>query len=318
MKVFKTEVFQGNMNKKNYFEGWYFKHVSEDGKSILSFIPGISLDKNDRHAFIQIIDGMTGKTSYIKYSIEDFSYSKKNFYISIGNNEFTQDYISLDIDTNEIKAQAFLEYDKLSPYPQTLLSPNIMGVFSYIPFMECNHGVISSDHSIKGQAEINGVVHNFTNGHGYIEKDWGNSFPESWLWLQSNTFSKKKTSLFLSIAKIPWLKNYFLGFICFVFIDGKYYTFATYNRSKIINISFKNSCLEVELKNKHYSLIIKAIQGKSGELKAPDKGTMSRLIKESINSTVSFILKDSKGNIIREDSGTQAGLEIIEEIFSYF
>ena len=51
MKLFRPEIFQGNLKKKNYFEGWYFKHVAQNGKHVFSFIPGISLTQNDRHAF---------------------------------------------------------------------------------------------------------------------------------------------------------------------------------------------------------------------------------------------------------------------------
>lgn len=41
-------------NKKRYFEGWYFKHQSEDFS--IAFIPGININKNGyKYAFIQII-----------------------------------------------------------------------------------------------------------------------------------------------------------------------------------------------------------------------------------------------------------------------
>ena len=42
-RIYKPEVFQGNLKRKKYFEGWYFKHVSKDLKNVWSFIPGISL-----------------------------------------------------------------------------------------------------------------------------------------------------------------------------------------------------------------------------------------------------------------------------------
>ena len=56
--------------------------VSEDEKSILIIIPGISLSENSstQHTFIQIINGKTGQTNYIKYPIEDFYY-KNDFLI---------------------------------------------------------------------------------------------------------------------------------------------------------------------------------------------------------------------------------------------
>ena len=51
-KMGNTSIFQGNKKKKEYFEGWYFKMVAEDGSSIFSVIPGISLsnDGKEQHA----------------------------------------------------------------------------------------------------------------------------------------------------------------------------------------------------------------------------------------------------------------------------
>ena len=62
-------MFQGNKKTKKYFEGWYFKMVSQDEVSILSVIPGISIseDGSTKHAFIQIINGKTAETEYINF-----------------------------------------------------------------------------------------------------------------------------------------------------------------------------------------------------------------------------------------------------------
>ncbi len=42
--LWKPEVFQGKGNKKNYFEGWYFKSVSKDENTAYAVITGISVD----------------------------------------------------------------------------------------------------------------------------------------------------------------------------------------------------------------------------------------------------------------------------------
>ena len=78
-------MFQGNKKTKKYFEGWYFKMVSQDEQTILSVIPGISIseDGSTKHAFIQIINGKTAETEYINFSIEDFYYSKDDFFMIV-------------------------------------------------------------------------------------------------------------------------------------------------------------------------------------------------------------------------------------------
>ena len=57
-------IFQGNLGKRNYFEGWYFKQVGSDGAK-LAIIPGISLTKIESHSFIQVFNGRTGESQYV-------------------------------------------------------------------------------------------------------------------------------------------------------------------------------------------------------------------------------------------------------------
>jgi len=317
MKLFKTERFQGNLSKKQYFEGWYFKHVSKDKNSVLAFIPGISLTKDNSHSFIQVINGITGETHYITYELKDFKWNKKYFQVQVGSSIFTENYIDINIENEEIVAKGKLEYQEIIKYPKTLLSPSIMGWYSYIPFMECNHGIVSVNHKINGVLTINNNSIDFSNGKGYIEKDWGKSFPEAWIWLHSNSFSTENVSLFVSIAKIPWLGKYFMGFISFLYLNGKYYKFSTYNGSKISSIKFDNKVLSIVLSSSNYQLKIEATINRTGELKAPALGEMSRRIKESIDSDVYIQLTDLNQKIIFEDHGNRAGLEIIEKIFDY-
>jgi len=318
MNIFKPAVFQGEKKKRDYFEGWYFKNVSADQENVLSFIPGISFDRKDPHAFVQVIDGMTGDTRYFRYEVPDFSWNGERFEVRVGKNEFSADRMKLELSEGDFSVSGTLEFRDQVPFPSSLSSPGIMGWFSYVPFMECNHGVVSADHRIAGRLEVNGKSIDFSGGKGYIEKDWGKSFPASWIWLQCNNFSAEPCTLFLSVAKIPWLGHFFMGIIAFVYVDGKYHLLATYNGAKIKSISFAGGLLRARLVNRKYTLEISAVQREGGRLKAPASGTMSRMIKESVNSTVKFSLFGPDGRTIHSDAGRSAGLEIMEEIFDCF
>jgi tocopherol cyclase len=318
MKIFKPEVFQGNFKKKNYFEGWYFKHVSGHRENVFSFIPGISLTKNDKHAFIQFIDGISGNTAYIRYPVSLFRHSRNKLVIEIGNSRFSKKGIELDIDAPELKVKGEIAYSNLVEYPSTLFSPGIMGWYSFVPFMECKHGIGSVLHNLSGSLHLNGNVVDFSEGTGYIEKDWGTSFPESWVWLHCNTFNEPDCSFTFSVAKIPWLGSFFIGHICFLYFKGKFYTFATYNNSKITKLYFSVGELFAELKNKKYTLHVKAVQKSTGHLKAPVTGKMDRVIKESIDSEIKLTLSDANGNVIISTHGNHAGMELIEKILTYF
>ena len=144
-RLYKPEVFQGNLKKKNYFEGWYFKHVSSEMNNVLIFIPGISLNNNDPHAFIQIIDGITGVSDYLSYPLKLFSWQRDDLFIKIGNSVFTNKYVNLYIDRGKFRITGQIDYHGITEYPKTMFSPGIMGWYSIVPTMECKHGIISAN-----------------------------------------------------------------------------------------------------------------------------------------------------------------------------
>jgi tocopherol cyclase len=317
-RIYKNFAFQGNLKRDHYFEGWYFKHISVDQQNALSFIPGISLNGSDSHAFIQMIDGITGTSEYIRYPVKDFIFDFKKNHLKIGKSVFSEQFISLDIYNENIAVHGEIQYSDKISYPQSLLSPGIMGWYSFVPFMECKHGIVSVDHTLKGNLTINNSIINFSDGKGYIEKDWGTSFPEAWIWAQSNNFSTPFTSFTFSVAKIPWLGRFFMGFISFLYYDEKFYLFSTYNGSVIKGLKNEKETISIIVENRNYSLQINTLRKTSGDLRAPDKGEMSRKIKESINSEVHLRLTEQNGKLIFEDTGYSAGLEITDNIFNYF
>lgn len=311
------EIFQGDLNKKNYYEGWYIKNVSADRKNIVAFIPGISLS-SDKHAFIQVNDSSENKAFYLRFPIEKFTYDPKEFNISIDDNTFNKDYCKLKLKGEDISVEGKLEFSKHTLLPKDILNPGIMGWYSYVPFMESKHGVVSIDHSIKGSLKINQKNIDFTNGKGYIEKDWGTSFPEDYLWLQCNNFADPTISLMLSVAKIPWLGKPFIGFLGFLKVDDQIHRFATYNRSKILELrEADNKNIKITIQTKKFIIEIVAEGKNFKELKSPLKGEMSGMIKESITTSVNLIIQENKKTIL-EDKGFPAGFEVHNKILNYF
>jgi len=317
LRLFNPEVFQGNLRKKHYFEGWYFKNVTQDLAYTFSFIPGVSLIENDPHAFIQIMSGLTGKTDYIRYPLDQFRWDKRKLWLQVGSSTFTGRGIILNIRSESINLTGQIDFSNIIKYPGSIFSPGIMGWYSFVPFMECNHGIVSVNHDLGGEISVNRNVIDFNNGKGYIEKDWGVSFPEAWIWIQSNNFSEHDTSFSFSIAKIPWLGRFFIGFIAYLHVNKKFYLFSTYNKSIFSEISHDKEKVEITLRNKKNILKIRVIKNSFGDLRAPVSGEMSRSIKESIDSEVHLQLFDKYQNPEYEGTGKSVGLEIIEKIFDY-
>lgn len=299
-------TFQGEKNiqkNNNYFEGWYFKNTNN--KNSISFIPGISIENGNKSAFIQIITNEFSE--FIPYLFEDFKFNHNPFYISIGKNFFSQDKISINIDTENIKAHGSLNFSNELEIEKTLFAPNIMDPFSYIPFMECNHAILNMKNTIYGQLSINSTSYLFENDIGYVEKDWGSSFPKSYIWAQGNCFQNSNSSFFLSIADIPFKSFNFVGFICVFIHNGREYRFTTYNGSKFKYIDNK----KILLKNNDYTLRIILEENSSSELIAPTQKGMKKLIKESLNSKI-YLKLYNNNSLLFDDFSLNCGIEFVK------
>jgi tocopherol cyclase len=311
-RLFSPEIFQGAHKRRNYFEGWYFKLIDRQAKRSLAVIPGMAADKKS-HAFVQVLDGVKNKTAYVRYDISHFRYSKKVFEISIGNNSFDKNSIVLDIDDPDIRIKGKLEFENVIPYPGTLTRPGIMGPYGFVPFMECYHGIVNIHHDILGSLEVDGEVVDFTGGYGYIEKDWGRSFPVAWIWLQSNHFDQEDVSVMFSVARIPWFGRHFQGFISFLRIGDKILHFGTYTGARISTLEYSGGKLLAVLKDRHHTFEIRADNSEAGVLKAPKNGMMKREISESISAKVKVRLLDQKGVEIFSGTGENTGFEAVDE-----
>jgi tocopherol cyclase len=320
IRLFHPCLYQGPENfhrTKGYFEGWYFKFVSPRGQT-LALIPGVSLGKDDPHGFIQIIDGNRGSTDYIRFPLEDIVFEQKPFRVGVGGNSFSLTSLELG---DRIPVIGRIELSHLRTYKTTLLRPGIMGWYRYVPGMECYHGLISTGHDLKGELLHGENAISFTNGRGYIEKDWGSSFPDSYIWMQSNSFEKKEVSFMLSHAHIPWFGNYFWGFLGYLDLGSEIITFSTHTRSVLHLLSQDENSVTLRIKgrrsiykdslNKGEELLVTCSRERSGELIAPRAGAMNRSIRESIDGKIRLELKRSvRKSIILE--GDNAGFEMVD------
>lgn len=300
------DVFQGHRRTKNFFEGWYYKVVHADGNHAFALIPGVSIEsKTKRHAFIQLMDGTGGKSHYYEFPFEEFHAHPEKLEVTIGTNSFSTSHIKVDLPD----IQADLSISDLTPLPRSIFNPGIMGSFSFTPMMQCYHGIVSMNHNINGKLTHEGKTINYQNGTGYIEKDWGTSFPKCWFWSQCNTFDQdQKISVFASVAHIPWMGSYFVGFIAAVQIGDKLHRFATYNGAKF-KTRVEGDSVFMDFKKGKKVLSIKATKGIGADLKSPISGQMTGKVNESLTATMLVKIIDN-GKPILIAKGNNAGLEV--------
>ena len=330
--IWQPAAYHGFGHSTGFFEGWYFKIVDETEQHRYAIIPGIFLGKDgvDSHSFVQTLDGASGATCYHRYPLAAFSAAPAAFDIRVGPNRFTAQGIELNIDRPEQRLIGRLAFDGITPWPVTWRSPGIMDWYSFVPFMECYHGVLSLDHAVRGQLIIGGAAVDFHGGRGYIEKDWGEAFPRAWIWMQTNHFGRTGVSLTASVARIPWLGTAFRGFIVGLLCDGTLYRFASYTGAVIDRLEVTDHRVFWEMRGpvvhagvrRQARLSLVAHRDEEGVdlLHAPMRTAMLQRVLESLTASVDVTLSvelDGRTVEVFAGRGRHAGLELggtLEEI----
>jgi tocopherol cyclase len=305
-------AYHGSTKPSEFFEGWYIKLVSEDESTKLAVIPGIFKglkgDESRNEAFVQLLDGTTGRSWYQVYPLEQFSARSDRFEVQVGPNYFDSSSVILELPNLKGKIQYLTPLD---PWPVTLASPGIMGWYGLLPFMECFHGIVSFGHLLSGSLEFEGGQRNFDFGRGYIEKDWGQSFPAGYIWLHTNHIDgHPEASLVASVAIIPWIKSSFRGFIIGFRHSGKLHRWTTYNGSKELKLEVKDDSINWELKGPDGILKIQAERKGGGLLHAPLREAMHQRVEETLDARLQVTHTNLSGQVLIESFGTSSGMEV--------
>ncbi|MEN9951024.1 MAG: hypothetical protein RLY85_1776 [Bacteroidota bacterium] len=309
---FNPEHFQGWGRQRNYFEGWYFKVVSADGSRAFAFIPGIAMDADGHaHAFVQVLDGKRKTAAYHRFDADDFRPAADRFYVEVAGSSFSQESIQLDLEG----LSGNLHFTGNVPWPKPFYAPGIMGPFSFVPYMECYHGIVSMDHAISGMLYHGGEAIDMDGGRGYIEKDWGRSFPSAYMWMQCNHFQESGISLKASVARIPWLGRGFTGFISGLWLGDRLIRFTTYNGTVLRKCRADTGKVELVLENPWYTMQIAVDRDGTTALASPIMGMMDGRIEESMTSAMRVQLTHRQSRkIVFEGQGNHAAVEVAGEV----
>lgn len=264
--------------RQNLFQGWYFKHQSPS--QTLCLIPGAQQEKDgSRSAFLQVI---TQDHSYqVGYPFDKLKAYHGNHTLQLGLSRFGREGVHLDVRTPDLCLTGDLAYGPFAP-----LSSPIMGPFRFLPRMECSHGVLSMHHRVTGELQLNGTPYAFDDAIGYIESDWGDSFPQEYLWTQ-DIQPQLPLSIMLAIARVPVYGIVFLGCICEIHLGTKRYRLATYRGARVVSFDCRHAVLS---QGKYRLEVFLETKDNSKPLQAPVSGRMSRTIGESARCRVTYRL----------------------------
>lgn len=314
MKI-NSDLYHGQNQYTNFFEGWYFKIVDSTATYALAFIPGISRGKDplDHHCFIQVVNLIDHSYQYFRYSTNEFYSNPRHLKINIGLNEFSLSKINVQLLNSEEEIKGVLFLSPRTKWPDTKFNPGSMGFYNHFSFMECYSQVCALDGTIEeGHLKVNGKLIDFSNGKYYIEKNWGKSFPKSWIWIQSNSFNDQRATLTCSLATIPFpLVKEFRGFIIGVTVDNNFYSFTSINKSSItLNVCDRDIILCATRKHLHLVVKTKTNPHDFVLCYGPKDGEMVPLVEETLLGEIEMTLLDTKRNIILyQGIGKACGIE---------
>jgi len=317
-RIWQPALYQGGRVRRRFFEGWYFKCVDAAGRRTVAVIPGVSYsaDGCSAQSFVQVLrEG--GRARFFSFPAHAFGHAASpSFSIVVDRCAFSEAGMRLDLEDDEGAVRGEVGFGPWSPWPVTLRAPGIMGWYRYVPRMECYHGVLSMDHAVHGTLLVDGDELRLDGGRGYAEKDWGRSFPSSWIWLQSNHFGRPGASLTCSVARIPWLRGSFVGHIAGLLLDGRLHRFATYTGAALLAVETSPGAARVVLRDAREELEVEAQGAAPGALKAPVLGAMEGRADEALGARVRVRLRELRGGrpvVVFEGEGAHAGLEVMND-----
>lgn len=307
------EAFHGDARTGAYFEGWYIKLISADLAARWAVIPGIfrGADGASDEAFVQVLDGRTGASWFHSYPVSEFTAADDRFAVTVAGCHFDDAGVTLDVPG----LRGTLTYaTPLQPYPVRVRAPGIMGWFGYVPVMECFHGIVSFGHALSGTVLIDGVAQDFTGGRGYIEKDWGRSFPAGYVWLASNHLrtdtEAAEGSLVASCAIIPGLGRTFRGSIVALQRPGSLATWTTWNGSRDLALAIDDTRVRWGMTGPDGVLELSAERTRGGLLHAPSRTAMHRRVEETLDAVVDIRHTAHDGTVLFVGTGICAGMEV--------
>lgn len=314
----RPEAYHGTGVTDGFFEGWYVKLVSADRAQRWAVIPGVfrGMDAGGParpdEAFVQVLDGTTGRSWYHRFDLSEFDASAERFDVRVGSNRFSS--TGVDLDLPQLRGRiSYLE--PLDPWPVTWRAPGIMGWYGMVPFMECYHGIVSFGHPLAGSLDVEGRRASFEGGRGYVEKDWGRAFPAGYVWMHSNHIdADPQASLVASVALIPWIRSTFRGFIIGLKHHGTLYRWATYNRSREMDLAIDDSHVSWTLTGPDGRLTLSAERARGGLLHAPLRTAMHQRVEETMDGRIRIRHEDGAGRLLLEGEGAAACMEVFGDI----
>ncbi len=281
--------------KKNCFEGWYFRQQAKD--FTCAFIPAISYDEEGRmKGSLQVVLPHKAWTFYYGHPVN--INMKDSLFVVLDKNVFTDGCIHLDIDEPDLRIKGDIYFDD-----EPAAKFHVMGPLDVLP-LPCKHKIWAMEQTLSGVLAINGKAVSFDGGKGYLEADYGRSFPDKYFWTHCNWFRRADLRITCAAAEMPVAGKFFRG--CFACIDnhGEKIKLATYKGCRIEHYSPSG----FRMRQGKYLLEGWKMEGTPVTLRSPVNGQLTGRTEEYLVCRVRYRL-EKDGKVIFDEIGCGAAYE---------
>lgn len=269
-------LLQGDITKCNYFEGWFQKiFVPELNTSIIiiyGFATGNELSKT---GFIQLfVPG--NDVIHVDFPQHQITLSKRKHEVKLGPNYFSNYRIHIE--------HTHIELDlEIIPQEKKILKQNSMGIFYLVPGLPCYHSVLQVNSSVNGNIKINNNLIQLTRASGYLEKNWGASFPEKYFWMHAQDPLNSTNQILYSQAELRWRNKTFIKHVGFIQLNGKSFDLRKIHRKQFVCNVYNSNQLEISIVSVDLILYFDLDKANKTSFKGPNDGKMTNTIIHNLN-----------------------------------
>jgi hypothetical protein len=280
---YKPNSIRGNFERNKYFEGWFQKVYSKAHNASFILIYGYATHNSDDHfGFLQVLIP-NQKPEIVYFPKNEVSCDIEQHIFRLGQNLLTTEYI-------QINTQQFSIDLKLKNMHPLRTFKNSMGYNYFIPNLPCYHSVLNTAQNVSGEIQHNGVCYTLNNAMGYLEKNWGTTFPESYFWVHAVDPSHPQISLLFSKAKIVWLGKTYVKHVGYLCLEGQQIELRELKKFSVSGRNISPGNRIIQMRSASAQLDLSLDDGREVVFHGPKDGALSRMIHHQADVQIEVLL----------------------------
>lgn len=231
------EAQNGKVDRKDWFEWWYYKVVDPQTGEAYFFTYGIvnpwdeGKKRGGTKAVIMAGDFNQKDIAQKEFAVKDFSARYDSTFVKIGDNVATDKNIAGSIERDNGQSVSWdLQITKkwgFNAMGWATGVDNISGIYWY---------PAQASALVSGYVRFDNKTVQFNKAPGYQDRNWGRTFPKWWTWIVSNHFQNSPDTVFVAGGGVPKIFNssYLIPGLCIgLKHNGVEYAFRTTDGHKI-------------------------------------------------------------------------------------